>query len=146
MSSHWKSHIEAWASENDRKPSKVEATLRRKGWNPNTYDESMRSDLYAFLDKWYTLSVKTLPEPATLRKNPIGFNKIVKEIKAPLKQFAYAVLSNGWRVDTFFDRSSQAFLTLAYNPRLKEELEPDYAASISESLFNHDLTVKELLA
>jgi len=146
MKSGWKSHIAEWARSNDREPSKVEGILIREGWDPKDYDTSMRRDLYKFLDKWYTLSVKTLPKPATLRSNPLFLNKIIKEIKAPLKKFAYAVLSNGWRIDTFFDRSSREFLTLAYNPSLKKELEPAYSDTMSESLFNHDLTVRELLA
>ena len=146
MKDYWEDHIAAWANKNDREPSKVEGVLKNEGWDPDNYSASMKKELHTFLDMWYTLSIKSMPEPATYRSNPINLNKIIKEIKAPLKRFAYAILSNGWRIDTFFDRQAQSFLTIAYNNSLEKELEPEYSDSISESLYNHDLVVRELLA
>lgn len=146
MKDYWKDHIAAWANRNDKESCKAEGILVREGWDPDSYRASMKEELHTFLDKWYTLSVKNLPKPATYRSNPIHLNKIIKEIKAPLKRFAYAILSNGWRVDTFFDKGSQSFLTLAYNNLLEKELDPEHSDSISESLYNHDLAVRELLA
>ena len=146
MKSYWEDDIAAWAYRNDKEPHKVKGILAREGWDPDSYKASMKKKLHNFLDKWYTLSIKNLPEPATYRSNPININKIIKEIKAPLRRFAYAILSNGWRIDTFFDRQAQSFLTIAYNNSLEKELEPEYSYSISESLYNHDLVVRELLA
>lgn len=67
----WKEHIQVYSKSRNRDPAKVEAILLRKGWKPSLYREEMREQLFDFLDKWYTLSVKNLPAPATsLRRNP----------------------------------------------------------------------------
>lgn len=90
----WKTDIAFWASKNSRETSEVEKIAINKGWEPAKYQDSMRDSLLDFLDKWYTLSVKTLPEPATKtsnRRNPI-------EIAGWAHK--YTKLSNGWRIWT----------------------------------------------
>lgn len=49
---------------------RIKNILRRGGWNLDKYHPSMRPELHRWLTDWYTLSVKRLPKPATLRKNP----------------------------------------------------------------------------
>lgn len=67
----WDQHIEQYAARNDKDPSRVEGILIRGGWEPAQYHASMKSELFDYLDDWYTLSIKTLPTPATQnRRNP----------------------------------------------------------------------------
>lgn len=49
---------------------RIRNILKRSGWNLSQYHSSMKSDLHKWLTDWYTLSVKRLPQPATLRQNP----------------------------------------------------------------------------
>lgn len=84
--SMWDSDIEEYCQLRGKDPAKVEAILLRKGWNPDNYSPSMRSALFNYLDKWYTLSIKNLPEPAT-RKNPITYHHTTE-------------LPYGWKVET----------------------------------------------
>lgn len=67
----WEQDIEEWSENNDRDPTKVEKICIRHGWRPEKYLPEMKSDLNYWLDQWYTLSIKTLPQPATnFRRNP----------------------------------------------------------------------------
>jgi len=67
----WIEDVTGWARLNGRDPKKVERILLRHGWNPQRYRAEMRTNLNHWLDQWYTLSIKTLPSPATARKkNP----------------------------------------------------------------------------
>jgi hypothetical protein len=92
----WKEDIAFWADRNGRKADKVEKIAINKGWEPKKYQSSMRAALIDYLDNWYTLSVKVLPEPAT---------KNVKNRKNPLRTNGqkYTKLSNGWRIWTLQD-------------------------------------------
>jgi len=69
---YWKQHVTSWASEKSKDPDIVEKILVKKGWDPDKYQESMEKDLRYYLDQWYILAVKALPEPATSkRRNPV---------------------------------------------------------------------------
>lgn len=79
----WRDHVAAWAKANQREFSRVEGILIRNGWNPESYRDSMEKDLFYWLDQWYTLSVKNLPQPATnYKKNPIS-NDVYLTITEP---------------------------------------------------------------
>jgi len=77
----WDADIANWADRNSRNPEKVEKICIRKGWDPNSYTPSMQKNLFEWLDAWYTLSVKTLPSPATSRKNPIYYRNPDEDIR-----------------------------------------------------------------
>ena len=67
----WEEDIQEYCHLRGREPDKVHGILLRKGWEPENYTSRMRDALFDFLDKWYTLSIKKLPVPATTRqKNP----------------------------------------------------------------------------
>jgi len=69
--SMWEADIEDYSDSRNKDPEKVAGILQRKGWLPAEYDSSMKKSLFAWLDQWYTLSIKNLPAPATARKrNP----------------------------------------------------------------------------
>ena len=106
----WKNDIAEWAHKHQQEPSVMEKIAIKKGWDASKYKPSMKSELFDFLTKWYTLSVKTLPEPATskLRKNPTPDN-IEK----------YTKLSNGWRIWTL--ENGQLFTTIASNGQKYKE-------------------------
>jgi hypothetical protein len=114
----WKEDIAFWANNNGREANKVEKIAINKGWEPKKYQTSMRPALLDYLDNWYTLSVKVLPEPAT---------KSVKNRKNPFKKYSdddleakqhwdralranncqkYTKLSNGWRIWTLQDENT----------------------------------------
>lgn len=106
----WKSDIAEWARKHQQEPSVMEGIALRKGWEPSKYKASMKSSLFDFLTKWYTLSVKTLPEPATAkRRNP-----------APSNVEKYTKLSNGWRIWTF-DSGDELFTTIASDGKSYKE-------------------------
>ena len=83
----WRQDIVSWAKKAGRDPDEVEGILikghKGVGWDPKTYQPSMKNDLYHYLQQWYTLSVKKLPIPATaVRKNPISSkNDVLRLIK-----------------------------------------------------------------
>jgi hypothetical protein len=84
--SEWEKDIKDWVRKwfktNDPKQIARTRAIAEQKWDPNYdpsiqkdpdgYDSSMRKDLHHWLDNWYTLSVKDMPKPATLRKNPIN--------------------------------------------------------------------------
>lgn len=99
----WKSDIASWARQREKDPKIVEDIAVEKGWEPAKYQSSMKGSLHDFLTKWYTLSVKNLPEPATSkRRNPIR-----------QKQQKYTKLSNGWRIWT--TKETDGYSTIASN-------------------------------
>jgi len=112
----WKDDISSWASKNNQEPEIVEGNAKReikkgtkieKGWDPAKYDSStMKAALFDYLNQWYTLSVKTMPIPATtaLRKNPIQS-----------KTQKFTKLSNGWKIWTVQDQRSLTHSTIASN-------------------------------
>jgi len=68
----WDADVTKWAKNNRREPGKVKGLLVRSGWAPDQYVASMQQYLFYWLDQWYTLSVKNMPQPATtVRSNPI---------------------------------------------------------------------------
>jgi len=73
----WDSDIDEYCKLRGREPQHVRTILKRKAWNKKLYQPSMKSELFEFLDKWYTLSIKKLPSPATNRKNPIKGHQAV---------------------------------------------------------------------
>ena len=67
----WQEDIREWSTKNDKRAEVQERVLVDKGWDPTKYTPEMKSALFDYLDKWNTLSVKTLPAPATSkRRNP----------------------------------------------------------------------------
>jgi hypothetical protein len=85
----WKSDIAAWAKRNNKDPERVSNIAMRKGWDPNRYTASMQKQLFDYLDKWYTLSVKVLPTPATaLRRNPVDLSDPIEIVE----------LQSGWTI------------------------------------------------
>lgn len=70
--SDWDNDINEYCQSRDKDLSKVIGILTRKGWDPYNYRASMKTDLFNWLDQWYTLSVKNLPAPATkYKRNPV---------------------------------------------------------------------------
>jgi len=71
----WNDDIASWAQKNGRDPKKVDRIAKKGGWDTSKYLDTMKSALFDYLDKWYTLSVKDMPAPATqLRRNPYRRN------------------------------------------------------------------------
>lgn len=88
----WIKDIQAWISKyfnssDESQLKKTEKIAIRNGWNPKTYHSSMRKSLHKWLTDWYTLSIKKLETPATLRKNPIK-NNYIYTFWFPVKTFA----------------------------------------------------------
>lgn len=92
----WHRDIQKYCESRNKEFDKVEGILVRKGWNPENYRASMRDSLFSYLDKWYTLSIKNLPEPAT-KRNPAQSYEHTTE------------LPDGWEVRT--NSSIDGFLT-----------------------------------
>jgi len=110
----WEEDISFWAKKNNQEFATAEriakkGTKTEKGWDPTKYDSStMRAALFDYLNQWYTLSVKTLPIPATKRKNPI---------KSKTRTQKFTKLSNGWKIWTVQDQRSYTHATIASNGR-----------------------------
>lgn len=114
----WDEDISTWAHNNDLEPKTVgdiaikdkkttDGKRIEKGWEPSKYKSAtMKDALFDYLSKWNTLSVKTLPTPATasLRKNP-STAQIVKKLTK---------LSNGWKIWTV-QKSNYTHQTIASN-------------------------------
>ncbi len=79
----WLEHIEDYSENRKKDAKRVEGILIKGGWDSSTYKSRMKKDLFRYLDDWYTLSIKTLPVPATLRRNP---SRLLEE-----------TLHTGWR-------------------------------------------------
>ena len=104
----WKDDIASWAAKNGQEPETVGSIATGKGWEPNKYQPSMKRALFDYLDQWYTLSVKTLPAPATKnakRRNPARSAHVQKFTK----------LSNGWKIWILQDKNSYTHSTVASN-------------------------------
>jgi hypothetical protein len=127
----WKEDISSWANRNDREVDKVEKIAIREGWKPKNYRPSMKDALFDYLDKWYTLSIKILPEPATKnRRNP-------SQIKIQGSKFTK--LSNGWKIWTIRDGETHSIIASNNNKYI------EYANnSLSNSLKIHHHLVKQL--
>jgi hypothetical protein len=65
----WDKDIEDYCRSRKKERHIVIGILTRKGWNSQNYQPSMKTNLFDWLDQWYTLSIKNLPEPAT-KRNP----------------------------------------------------------------------------
>jgi hypothetical protein len=70
----WDDDIQEWSKKSGRDPSRQKNILVNEGWDPKKYQPSMKAALFDYLDKWHTLSLKNMPSPATLRKNPFARN------------------------------------------------------------------------
>lgn len=68
--SMWDNDIDDYCRSRGKERQKVVGILTRKGWDSQNYHSSMKDNLFGWLDQWYTLSIKKLPEPATIRRNP----------------------------------------------------------------------------
>jgi hypothetical protein len=89
--SMWDRDIDDYCRSRKKERHKVIGILTRKGWNSQEYQSSMKNDLFNWLDQWYTLSIKNLPEPATTRRNPITqtYRRMTR-------------LPGGWRITTSY--------------------------------------------
>lgn len=95
----WNADIQEYSTSRGRDPKKVHSILLSKGWEPAKYQSSMKNALFDFLDQWYTLSIKTLPTPATLRRNPANCYR------------RYTKLDNGWKILT--ESKGNSYITRA---------------------------------
>lgn len=89
----WQDDINLYAKRRKKDPKKIEKILINKGWEPVNYTTEMKNALFDFLDKWYTLSIKELPKPATQRTNPISF--ILFDKYCLKKDSIKTIISNG---------------------------------------------------
>ena len=131
----WKSIISDWSRKNDRDPSIVEGILLRNGWDPSKFDLSMKDQLIDYLDQWYTLSIKELPEPATknLRRNPYSNYNLISRLKS------------GWTVLTRSNSSGTKFKTSANNKILGLQLPTKISRSRAEAFLAHDDYAEDLV-
>jgi len=120
--SEWDEDISNYCKSRSREPSKVEGILSREGWESTKYKASMKDALFAWLDQWYTLSIKNLPTPATsgssLRCNPSvsSFETYKRVTKLPdgqqvttsmLSKGKYLTKSNVWQQYAKIDGSQE---------------------------------------
>lgn len=130
----WKSDVKKWAKANDRDPSVVEGILVKNGWVPAKYTASMKEQLNYYLDQWYTLSVKTLPKPATNNKRRNPSHRFTLETP----------LESGWVVLTESNKSGNKFRTLAFNEALQISTPQVLSRSRTEAFLFHDGLAEDL--
>ena len=72
----WDSDIKEWPSTHRRDVDRQKGILLDDGCDPNKYQPSMKKELFEYLDKWHTLHIKNMPQPATSkrRRNPSCFH------------------------------------------------------------------------
>lgn len=123
--SMWDKDIDDFCRSRKKERHKVIGILTRKGWNSQDYQSSMKNDLFNWLDQWYTLSVKNLPEPATTRCNPIAqtYRRMTR-------------LPGGWRITTSY--IDNEYLTQVLNDGLQ-------FVKIDRSKTDADVTHTELV-
>jgi hypothetical protein len=140
---YWLEHIREWAKRHKRDPKKVEKILIREGWSRNKYKPSMKQKLFNYLDEWYTLSIKSLPKPATsYKRNPLSIY-VVDDIFSP-DGFARTVFSNGWIIDS--RPSKKGFTSVAFNKELNKETYPEKTKSLIGFVLNHHNMIDDVIA
>lgn len=132
----WKTDIAEWAKKHDRDPAIVENILIKKGWKPAKYQPTMKSELFHYLNEWYTLSVKTLPTPATKgrRRNPIEVFNLETE------------LASGWTIITESNKQGTKFRTYAFNSQLDVTTPTIFSTSRTKAFIFHDDLAVDLSA
>lgn len=82
MPDYWSKHILDWIANNLESPPSparfrtVENILLNYGWEPDKYLPEFKQDLQNWLSRYYTLSTKIKPTPATSDNEEIHLKKV----------------------------------------------------------------------
>lgn len=105
----WEKHTQEYAAKVGHDPSRVRGILDRGGWEADKYTPDMKPQLFNWLDQWYTLSNKNIPQPATkARRNPDYGSSFYRR---------FTRLPNGWTILT--EKTAKSFVTRATNSEVQ---------------------------